>query len=105
MKRIIGATLAVATCSIGLAVGAQAANGGKVSICHGTASDKNPYVLINVSENALGGHLDGTGPGHGKNSHPDFLLPAGQSDCAAVPGGDDGDGGSDGGDGGGDGEF
>ena len=82
MKRIIGATLAVAACSVGFAVGAQASNSDKVALCHGTASETNPYVLISVSENALGGHLDGTGPGHGKNNHLDYLLPAGQSDCS-----------------------
>jgi hypothetical protein len=92
MKRIIGATLAVAACSVGLAVGAQASNGDKVSLCHGTASEKNPYVLIRVSENALAGHFDGTAPGHGKNNHPDYVLPAGQSDCSGS-GGEEAEGG------------
>lgn len=45
----------------------------KVNICHGTASDKNPYVYISVDYSALKGHLDGTGPGHGKNNHSDFV--------------------------------
>ena len=78
MKRVIGATLAVAACSVGLAVGAQASNGDKVWLCHGTSSENNPYVLINVSQNALGGHLDGTGPGHGHGTNPnhneDYVL-------------------------------
>jgi hypothetical protein len=87
MRRIILATLAVAACSMGLAVTAQAGDD-KVSICHGTASDSNPYALIHVSENALAGHLDGTGPGHGKNNHLDYLLPAGQDDCTGVHGGE-----------------
>ena len=69
MKRVIGATFAVAACSVGFAAAAGASNGDKVSICHGTASDNNPYVLIDVSENAIAGHFDGSAPGHGKNSH------------------------------------
>ena len=57
----------------------------KVSICHGTASEKNPYVLIHVDINALKGHFDGTAPGHGKKNHPDFL--AGNGGCSTPPGG------------------
>jgi hypothetical protein len=89
MGRIIGATLAVAACSIGLAAGAQASNNDKVALCHGTASEQNPYVLIRVSENALAGHLDGTAPGHGENNYPDYLLPADQSDCTGISGGEE----------------
>jgi hypothetical protein len=98
MRRIIGATLAVAACSVGLAAAAQASPGGKVGICHGTASDTNPYVLIHVSENTLtGGHpVDGTKPGNGDRRRPDYLLQIGSSDCSGLPGDDDG---------GGDGEF
>jgi hypothetical protein len=37
----------------------------KVDICHRTASDTNPYVLINVDEASLSpGHLDNADPGH-----------------------------------------
>lgn len=42
----------------------------KVAICHGTASAKNPYVLIIVDESAKAAHL----AGHGQNSAPDFIL-------------------------------
>ena len=90
MRRITRVTLAVAACgvcSIGVTVAAQASNAGKVLLCHGTASDSNPYVLISVSENALAGHFDGTAPGHGKNNYPDFLLPPGRSDCSGGPNG------------------
>lgn len=72
----------------------------KVAICHGTASAKNPYVMIIVDESALNGHLDGTMPGHGKNNSPDFVLgrvnskkeadafrKAGDAACDAGPGG------------------
>jgi hypothetical protein len=90
MGRITRTALTVAACGIaafGAAGGALAAGGdGKVLLCHGTASDSNPYVLISVSEDALAGHFDGTAPGHGANNHPDFLLPAGASDCSSGPG-------------------
>lgn len=88
MRRIAFTTLAAAACSTALVAGAAAAPADKVQLCHGTASPSNPYVLISVSENALAGHFDGTAPGHGKNNHPDFLLPAGQSDCSGGPGGE-----------------
>ena len=55
----------------------------KVYICHGTASEKNPYVLIHVDESAVQGHLDGTAPGHGKNNHPDFIAHNGS--CKVTP--------------------
>jgi hypothetical protein len=70
--------LAVATCAAGsvvIATAAQAArNDDKIVICHGTASETNPYVLISVDAHALEGHLDGSAPGHGKNNHPDLLF-------------------------------
>jgi len=82
MKGITRATLAVAACAIcGVAAAAAQAGGGKVLICHGTASETNPYVLISVSVNAADTHLDG----HGQNNHPDFLLPAGATDCSGGP--------------------
>jgi hypothetical protein len=59
----------------------QAANGGKVLLCHGTASDNNPSVLISVGTNAAATHLDG----HGRSNHPDFLLPDGSTDCTGGP--------------------
>jgi hypothetical protein len=62
----------------------------KVKLCHGTASRTNPYVLIEVDQNALKGHFDGTAPGHGKNNHPDFISNDGS--CGSPP--DNGDGAS-----------
>ena len=86
MGQVRRLTLTVVACSVfGIAVAAQAANNDKVLLCHGTASDSNPYVLISVSENALASHLDGTAPGHGKNNYPDFVLLNGRSDCSAGP--------------------
>ena len=83
MKGITRATLAVAACAIcGVGATAAEAGDGKVLICHGTASETNPYVLISVSVDAAGTHLDG----HGQNNHPDFLLPAGRNDCTGGSG-------------------
>ena len=36
---------------------AQYEYGGKVTICHRTGSQKNPFVTITVSENAVDAHL------------------------------------------------
>ena len=58
----------------------------KIKICHGTASEKNPYVLITVDRNALKGHLDGTAPGHGKNNYPDFISTDGTCNTGGGPG-------------------
>ena len=66
-------------CSIGVTAAAQAANAGKVTICHGTASDGNPYVVISVSANAESAHLDG----HGWKNHPDSAG----TDCSTETGG------------------
>ncbi len=84
MKRITRSTLVGASVLSGLfvAVAAQAGGEGKVLLCHGTASEQNPYVLIEVSENALQGHFDGTAPGHGWQNAPDFVLPDGFATCA-----------------------
>lgn len=77
MKNITRSSVVVAGAlgALAVAVGAQAGgSAGKVLLCHGTASAKNPYVLISVSENAVSGHFDGTAPGHGWRNAPDFLL-------------------------------
>ena len=92
MKRFIGFSLVTALgFSIGLGVAynqVQAAETShKINICHGTASEKNPYVLISVDRSALKGHLDGTAPGHGKNNHPDFISDDGTCNIPTGPGG------------------
>ncbi len=56
----------------------------KIAICHGTASAKNPYVLIHVDANAVKGHFDGTAPGHGKNNYPDFYARNGSCDTSSM---------------------
>lgn len=81
MGRITRVVLTLVVCGltgVGVTSAAQAADAGKVLLCHGTASDTNPYVLISVSANAAANHLDG----HGKNNYPDFLLPFGSTDCS-----------------------
>jgi hypothetical protein len=70
----------------------------KVTICHGTASESNPYVEVTVSASSFkDGHFD-DGPNnksHGDQNHPDFVLEEGRS-CDDGPGGGT-DGSSDGG--------
>jgi hypothetical protein len=85
MKRLSKVTLAVAACGLFAAAVGPATSGDKVLICHGTASDTQPWELIEVDAHALNGHFDGTEPGHGGNNHPDF-FPTG-SDCSGGPGG------------------
>ncbi len=82
MRRMIRSSLVAAGAFGAFAVAAQAGGpADKVLLCHGTASAKNPYVLISVSENALQGHFDGSAPGHGWRNAPDFLLLPGYASC------------------------
>jgi hypothetical protein len=50
--------------------------GKKVTICHRTASDQNPYVRIRVSERAVKAHRRHP-PKHGRRD----VIPAPQSGC------------------------
>ncbi len=87
MRKVVRNMLAIgatATCAVGVAVAAQASSGDKVMLCHGTASERNPYVLISVDESALAGHFDGTAPGHGPKNNPDILLSVGATACPGV---------------------
>lgn len=97
MRKPIAAVAAFALAtSLGVAVAgvAQAAPPDKVTICHGTASDTNPYVEVTVSDTSFkDGHFDGyPTPSHGDNNHPDFILQSG-STCADGPGGGGGEAG------------
>jgi len=66
-----------------------------VLVCHGTASQANPLVLIEVSQNALNGHFDLAqdgvlvATGHGQQNAPDQFSPLDGSgfatpDCLAL---------------------
>lgn len=84
MRHVIRLGVAIATLALvagGVVASASGSQQDKVLICHGTASEKNPYVLIEVSASALAGHFDGTAPGHGQNNAPDFLPGDGATDC------------------------
>jgi hypothetical protein len=90
MKRIVNLSLvAVIGFSVGAGVAHNRAQAGetthKINICHGTASAKNPYVLISVDQNAVKGHLDGTAPGHGKNNYPDYISVDGTCKVPSTP--------------------
>jgi hypothetical protein len=85
--------LALAAAAILVAAFAGAGNasdGGKVLLCHGTASEPNPYALVSVDESALNGHFDGTAPGHGPNNNPDVYPVNGA--CPTTPPGGGGGG-------------
>ena len=47
--------------------------GGKITICHATGSEKNPYVEITISVNGLGGH----------STHEGDIIPASAGGCPA----------------------
>jgi hypothetical protein len=83
MKRTKIVALAIGVCAVGSvgAMGAQASPSDKVVLCHGTASETNPYVVITVDEHSLKGHFNSTSSDHGPRN-PDFLMPAGWSDCS-----------------------
>lgn len=95
MKRILATAGIAGIALVGVTAPANAgdkdnnngANGdNKVSICHATGSETNPYVHITVNENAL------NGSGHA--SHEGDMIPAPAAGC---PGGGHGGGGGGGG--------
>jgi pimeloyl-ACP methyl ester carboxylesterase len=73
---------------------AQASDGDKVLICHGTASETNQWELISVTVSALSGHFDGVSydePGHGWQNAHDFFPQDGRTDCSGGPDGGGGE--------------
>ena len=84
LARSLALGAVVVTASLTAAVSAQAEPGGKSGVCHGTASAKNPMVLINVSDNAVPALLSG-----GKQRKADdALYDASTGTCGAdQPGG------------------
>jgi hypothetical protein len=84
MRRLITAGVAaVAVTGIAFtAAGPSSADPApKITICHGTASETNPYVEITVSANSFkDGHFDDfVDKSHGVNNHPDFVLTPGRT--------------------------
>jgi len=80
MKRILATAGIAGLALIGVTAPANA-GGDKISICHATGSEKNPYVQITVSENAANGN-------GGHAWHEGDIVPAPASGC---PGGSKGD--------------
>ncbi|MEJ5255913.1 MAG: hypothetical protein WHS89_11225 [Acidimicrobiales bacterium] len=64
---------------------AGAAPPARVTICHGTASPSNAYVVITVADRSFkDGHLDdGVEKSHGPRNNPDLVLLDGS--CAPEP--------------------
>jgi hypothetical protein len=83
LAALASAALLSAVAGVATLNGAQADPAPKVTICHGTGSATNPYVIITVSEHALrNGHFHngvepGHGPGHSEN--PDYYLDEGDT--------------------------
>lgn len=76
-KRVVTAIVLVVLSLTSLVASALAApRQDKVWICHGTASDSNPYVLIHVDPSAVPAHMgeNPPPPGHGENNYPDVNL-------------------------------
>lgn len=75
MRKFIILTLMAVAVLGGLALTsgkAEAATNSKVTICHATSSQETPWVRINVSINAIGGHFEN--PGTPLSGHEDDLL-------------------------------
>jgi hypothetical protein len=92
MKRILATAGIAGIALVGVTAPANAGGNGtnddkKVTICHATGSESNPYVQITVSENSLNGN--------GHALHAGDLIPAPAAGC---PEGGHGGGGGGGGD-------
>ncbi len=72
-KRLAAVVAACGVMGIGFVASAQG-KADKVSICHGTGSDTNPYVLIRVDDNALAGHFGPETAGDRPRHHSDSLA-------------------------------
>lgn len=84
MKKVLAAAGIAGLALLGASTPASADPEGKISICHATGSETNPYVEIEISENGLNGH-------NAQGVHDDDIVPAPAAGC---PAGDDGGHGS-----------
>jgi outer membrane biosynthesis protein TonB len=89
MKRFLAAMAITGLLSVMFVVPALAAKPSpdhKVQLCHRTASDTNPYALIEVDETAVDTHLN-NGQGHPAKENEDgsprndFLYVKGEAEC------------------------
>jgi hypothetical protein len=73
-RTVIAFTAAAATAMLAFSAGPAAAGTGahKITICHATSSERNPYVEINVDTSSINNLPDGNG--HGR--HADDIIPA-----------------------------
>jgi hypothetical protein len=71
---LIAVSAAAATAMLAFSAGPAAATprDHKMTICHATGSDKNPYVEITVDTSSINNLVDGNG--HGR--HADDIIPA-----------------------------
>lgn len=87
MRRVILAALLGALVLPVMAGVAGATPQGKTTICHRTASDKNPYVLITINNSALPAHI-GPDAHPAKNGREDYVASAAEVEqgfCGEVP--------------------
>ena len=81
MKKVLAAAGIASLALLAISAPANAGPDDKISICHATGSDSNPYVEITISENGLNGH-------NAQGVHDGDIVPAPAGGC---PGGDNGD--------------
>lgn len=85
MKKVLAAAGIAGLALLATSAPANAGPDDKISICHATGSDSNPYVEITISENGLNGH-------YAQGVHDGDIVPAPAGGC---PAGGDGDHGGD----------
>jgi hypothetical protein len=85
MKKVLAAAGIAGLALLGASGPANADPDNKISICHATGAESNPYVEIAISENGLNGH-------YAQGGHDGDIVPAPAGGC---PAGDDSAHGSD----------
>lgn len=79
MKKLIAIISIIILAGAGIAFATPAP---KVTICHATSSETNPWVRTVVSENAISGHFENNGTT--KAGHEGDVLLQGEVDCPVV---------------------